>query len=413
MLSRCPQSAGRGWRALDGILARGIRTEQFPVGRTLFDVPIKSARLTPAPGLSSRDQYLGNGATRNLTANAGIVKNDFAIEGCREMLGTRFATRLNAFKFDSSAINADSSAKADALQQLHRASSVPGLTDVDFNYPDHVLEIGPEFAVRVRDLGLAINGLAMRFGANRKFASGAFTCADPEIRREAIDLTKRGIDAARGCGADLMTVWLGEDGFDYGFQADYEQLWNDEVQAIREIALHDPQCRISIEYKPNEPRAFSMLPDLASSLLALAEADCPNLGVTLDFAHMLYAGEHPPASAALAARKSNIFGVHLNDGYGKRDDGLMVGSVNLATTVEFLYQLLNVSYQGVIYFDTFPDAGGLSPARECEMNIIITRQLIEAARELLKSDELDDALSRHDPVASRHQVNRAIARAIN
>ena len=41
------------------------------------------------------------------------------------------------------------------------------------------------------------------------------------MRREAIDLTKRGIDAARAMGADLMTIWLGQDGFDYNFQLDY------------------------------------------------------------------------------------------------------------------------------------------------------------------------------------------------
>ncbi|MCY4463253.1 MAG: sugar phosphate isomerase/epimerase [Albidovulum sp.] len=327
------------------------------------------------------------------------------------MLGNRFATRLNAFKFDSSAVGATSSAKAGAIQQLQRAASVKGLTDVDLNYPDHVLQIGSEFALRAQDLGLKVNGLAMRFGASRKFASGAFTCSDPRIRREAIDQTKRGIDAARECGAGLMTIWLGEDGFDYGFQADYEKIWNDEVQAIREVALHDSECRISIEYKPNEPRAFALLPDLASTLLAIAEADCANLGVTLDFAHMLYGGEHPPASASLAARKSTILGVHLNDGYGKRDDGLMVGSVHLAATVEFMYQLLKIPYDGVIYFDTFPDASGVDPVLECESNIKATGQLISAARELLNSNALDNAMKRQDPVASRQMVHEAIARA--
>ncbi|MDE0534025.1 MAG: sugar phosphate isomerase/epimerase [Albidovulum sp.] len=329
------------------------------------------------------------------------------------MLGTRFATRLNAFKFGSSAVESVISDNAGTLQQLRRVAAVKGLTDVDLNYPDHVFGIGADFAEQVRDLGLSMNGLAMRFGSNRKFASGAFTCADPKIRQEAIDLTKRGIDASRECGADLMTVWLGEDGFDYGFQADYERIWNDEIQAIREIALHDIECRISIEYKPNEPRAFAVLPDLTATLLALAEADCPNLGVTLDFAHMLYGGEHPPATAALAARKSTIFGVHLNDGYGKRDDGLMVGSVHLAATLEFLYQLLKASYQGVIYFDTFPDAGGIDPASECECNIKITKRLIKAASELLTTGELNNAMERQDPVASRHIVNRVISRTFD
>ena len=63
----------------------------------------------------------------------------------------------------------------------------------------------------------------MRYYSNPAFKIGAFTNPDPAVRREAIDLTKRGIDAARAAGANLMTLWLGQDGFDYAFQADYAQ----------------------------------------------------------------------------------------------------------------------------------------------------------------------------------------------
>jgi hypothetical protein len=41
----------------------------------------------------------------------------------------------------------------------------------------------------------------------------------------------------------------------------------------------------------------------------------------------------------LAARHSRILGVHLNDGYGKRDDGLMAGSVHPVQTVELFVEL--------------------------------------------------------------------------
>ena len=57
-----------------------------------------------------------------------------------------------------------------------------------------------------------------------------------------------------------MTIWLGQDGFDYNFQVDYAQVWDLEIDGIREVAAHDPDCLISIEYKPNEPRAYSLLP---------------------------------------------------------------------------------------------------------------------------------------------------------
>ncbi len=92
-------------------------------------------------------------------------------------------------------------------------------------------------------------------------------------------------------GAPLMTLWLGQDGFDYSFQGDYGRMWDDEVSGIREVAEHAPECMISIEYKANEPRSYALLPDAATTLLAIAETGCANTGVTLDFAHVLYADE--------------------------------------------------------------------------------------------------------------------------
>ena len=203
----------------------------------------------------------------------------------------------------------------------------------------------------------------MRYYSNPAFKIGAFTNPDPAVRREAIDLTKRGIDAAREAGSKLMTLWLGQDGFDYAFQADYARLWAEEIDGIREVAEHDPDCLISIEYKPNEPRSYSLMPDCATTLLALREVGLPNLGVTLDFAHVLYADEQPAFAAALIGRYSRLLGVHLNDGYAKRDDGLMVGAVHSIQTIELLRQVYADGFDGPIYFDTFPDLTGLDPVR--------------------------------------------------
>ena len=143
-----------------------------------------------------------------------------------------------------------------------------------------------------------------------------------------------------------MTLWLGQDGFDYAFQADYARLWTDEIDGIREVAEHDPDCLISIEYKPNEPRSYSLMPDCATTLLALKEVGLPNLGVTLDFAHVLYADEQPAFAAALISRYSRMLGVHLNDGYSKRDDGLMVGAVHSIQTIELLRQVYADGFDG-------------------------------------------------------------------
>ncbi|HVJ25675.1 MAG TPA: TIM barrel protein, partial [Burkholderiales bacterium] len=298
--------------------------------------------------------------------------------------------------------------KPSMIQMAERASTVKGLTDLDLNYPDHVGEDAAAVGRRVSDLGLAVNGLAMRYYTNPAYKLGAFTNPDQSVRREAIDLTKRGIDAARAMGSNLMTIWLGQDGFDYNFQVDYAQVWAWEIEGIREVAAHDPDCMISIEYKPNEPRAYSLLPDAATTLLAIQEAGSPNLGVTLDFAHVLYADEQPAFVASLIHHKSRLLGVHLNDGYAKRDDGLMVGAVHLRATLELLRQIRRDGYDGALYFDTFPDLTGLDPVAECEVNIKTVRRLLAVAESLDGDNQLGEAIARQDAVASQAIINAAL-----
>lgn len=324
------------------------------------------------------------------------------------MTSNRYATRLNSFASNAHAYWPELQGKPTPMQMAERAATAKGLTDLDLNYPDHAENDVKAQTRHLADMGLGVNGLAMRYYTNPGFKLGAFTHPDPQVRQEAIDLTKRGIDAARETGSDLMTIWLGQDGFDYSFQADYNRMWADEVEAIREVADHDPACQISIEYKPNEPRAFSLLPDMATTLLAINEAGSPNLGVTLDFAHVLYADEVPAFAAAMINRHSKLLGVHLNDGYGKRDDGLMVASVNTKATLELLVQIKKDGYEGAIYFDTFPDASGLDPVAECEANIATVEGLLRVAARLTADNRLNDAIGHQDAVTSQQIVNAAL-----
>lgn len=314
-----------------------------------------------------------------------------------------FAARLNSFAGRSVGVD-----KPTVLDLARRAASVKGLTHLDFNYPDHLTVSPRVLSKQIEDIGLKINGFAMRYYTNPAFKLGAFTNPDRNVRKEAIELTKRGIDAARETGSDLMTIWLGQDGFDYPFQVDYRRLWDDEVSGIAEVASHDPGCNISIEYKPNEPRSFSVLPDCSTTLLAIDEAGTKNLGVTLDFAHVLYADEQPAFAAAMIANRSKLYGVHLNDGYAKRDDGLMVASVHYIQTLELLLQIERDKYRGVIYFDTFPDASGLNPEYECAQNISITESLLKHVQSIGGDNRLSNVLAQHDAVAAQRLVQSHI-----
>jgi sugar phosphate isomerase/epimerase len=327
------------------------------------------------------------------------------------MLGQRFATRINSFASGATAYWPDLGGKPSLEQMIARAATVDGLTELDLNYPDHVGDDPVAVGGMVRDCGLQVSGLAMRYYTNPAYKLGAFTNPDPVIRREAIDLTRRGIDAARAMGAPMMTLWLGQDGWDYAFQCDYPALWADEISGIAEVAAHDPDCLISLEYKPNEPRAYAVLPDAATTLLAIAEVGLPNLGVTIDFAHSLYADEQPAFAAALVQSRSRLLGLHLNDGYAKRDDGLMVGAVHEQATLELLRAVHRGRFDGAIYFDTFPDASGLDPVAECAANIRTVRRMLEAVTQMEGDNRLTDAQGRQDPITAQEIARQALAGA--
>ena len=325
-------------------------------------------------------------------------------------LQTRFdyATRLNGFKADAARVWPGRN-RITSLDLIERAATVPGLSAVDFNFPDHLEgTTAKDIRAKLDGLGISLNGFAMRYYSDPGFKKGAFAHPDAAMRAKALDLTLRGLDGLAEAGGDLMTLWLGQDGFDYAFQADYLRLWDQVGQALRVIVAHNPAIDISIEYKPNEPRAFSLLPDVGTALLMVSDAGAGNLGVTLDFAHVLYADEMPAYAAALIHRRSRLLGVHLNDGYGKRDDGLIAGSVHVIQTLELLYTLDKLGYGKAIYFDTFPDAVGLDPVAECSANIAAVEGMSRVLDKLRGNEALDRAIAAQDAVASQRILQSAL-----
>jgi len=319
----------------------------------------------------------------------------------------RYAARLNDFKIGAKEYWPGKNAVT-TTDLLARAATA-GLTAADLNYPDHFVDDTPAALTKaLQDNDMALNGMAMRYYTDPGYKLGAFTHPDAAVRRAAIDETRRGLDVLAKMGGNLMTLWMGQDGFDYSFQMDYARAWDATLEAMAEVADHNPDIDIALEYKPNEPRAFALMPDAATTLLALREIDRPNTGVTLDFAHVLYADEMPAFAAALVARHARILGVHLNDGYGKWDNGLMVGAVHPIQTVELLVEFERVGYNGAIYFDTFPDHSGLDPVAEARTNIEVVERLRAIAAGLVGQSDLRAAIARQDAPTAMRLVQAAM-----
>lgn len=311
------------------------------------------------------------------------------------MKNFNYATRLNSFSARPDLY--DWKYEVGNIKDLiDRAEEVEDLDKIALNYPQHIKTKEDLYWIknRLKSSKLKIEALNSRFNT-KEFFLGALTNPNKKIREKAIDLCKEAIDSCRELGGDHFILWLSEDGFDYPFQVDLQQVWEYEIEGIRKIAEYGNDLKVSIEYKPFEPRKVSLLANLGTTIMAIDACDCANLGITIDYCHLLMGNEYPSLSMMLANSIDKLFGVHLNDGYGQADDGLMVGSVTTVQTMEFLYYLIKTNYKGVIYFDTFPIRE--DPVKESQANIIWTEMVSKKLKEF--SPQIEKAQFEHNSIS--------------
>jgi sugar phosphate isomerase/epimerase len=188
-----------------------------------------------------------------------------------------------------------------------------------------------------------------------KWGKGAFSSKDAAVRKEAVSSTKSMMDAAAELGGDLVSLWPGQDGYDYYFQADYmeERSWFEE--GVKECCQHRKDVKVAIEYKPKEPRNRSYPSNVSSTLLMVKEINEENCGVTIDYGHAMVAYENVAESVAMLSKYGNkLFHLHMNDNYGYWDDDMITGSIHTIPYLEFLYWLKVTNYEGWISMDQYP-----------------------------------------------------------
>lgn len=257
-----------------------------------------------------------------------------------------------------------------------------GLGYVDLNYPEHIHDHNPEsMKLLLEKYDLKLNGVALRFRS--QFINGELGNADPRIASEALQLCKEAADYCRSVGGKVVTIWLGFDGFDYSFQINYRKVWDQLVHAFQEVCDYAPDLLISIEYKPYEERSYAFIDSMGVTGMMLNDVNRENIGVTLDYCHMLMKHENPAFAADIFGSQNKLYGIHLNDGYGVHDDGLMIGTSTPFKTLEMLYYFKKHNYDHAIYFDTFPVIE--EAAEECERNI----EMIQYMNQLIDEVGLD------------------------
>lgn len=299
-----------------------------------------------------------------------------------------YAGRMNSFIFKGQNV----------LDAIKAYRETKGMTHLEFNYPEHIA--GYDLEEIKKAMGdLKVNGFAVRW--RNFFLNGDLTNPDEELRQKAITMCKEAADICRELGGSVITLWLENDGFDYPFQMDYEYCFKQVVEAIQEVADYAKDMKISIEYKPYEERNFALIDSTGMTMYLISEVDRENVGCTLDFCHMLMKHDSPSYGLALAASKGKLFGLHMNDGYGFQDSGLIFGSVNFSLCAEFIYYLKRYHYDGVVFFDTFPIRE--NAILEVQANIDAFEQ-ISSMVDKIGVEEIDKIVAKRDGISARNLI---------
>ena len=242
---------------------------------------------------------------------------------------------------------------ADMGEWLDMAKQVEGLDGVELvgNWhvnDDNIFDVGKMFKER----GLEICLLTPDLWTQAKWGKGSLAAPDAKTRRLAIDEIKKVMDWAAELDCPYLNVWLGQDGYDYSFQADFIETWKWMRDGLAESSEHNDKSRILVEYKPKEPRKHCFVDHVGKVLLLLDGLD--KVGVLLDWGHAFQGGENVAESAALLAGAGKLDYLHLNDNYRSWDDDMMVGALHLVEYLELIYWLKRVNYKGWLTLDIFP-----------------------------------------------------------
>jgi xylose isomerase len=249
----------------------------------------------------------------------------------------------------------------DLSERLQIASTIARTDGIEPVYPQDLGHDG-EHVGAVKASGFAVSAVNVNLKGEDIFRAGSFTNPDSGVRRRAIAYIKRGMDLAVELGTDMISVCPLIDGSDHAFHVDHLDQWRWTIDAFGEAAAHRDDVRVSIEYKAYEVRNRIVLPSMGRTLHLCDRVGAKNLGVTMDLGHALIENECAAAELVAAHEAGRLFYVHFNDNDRNADWDMPVGSVNLWDTLEALWYMDRVGYDGWIAYDVFTRAGDAAEA---------------------------------------------------
>ncbi|HAY85843.1 MAG TPA: xylose isomerase [Chloroflexi bacterium] len=212
--------------------------------------------------------------------------------------------------------------------QFHDDDAVPALDTLSAPV---IAEKARAMGKKLQDLGLVAEFVAPRLWEHPMTIDGAFTANDPKARAYAIERSKKAADIGRQMGCDLMVLWLAREGTYLRESKDAARATHYLLEAINLLLDYDPDLRIVVEPKPNEPMDLAYIPTIGHALALGFQTDQPErVGCLVESAHAILAGLDPSDEMAFALAFDKLWSVHLNDQNGlKFDQDRSFGSVDL------------------------------------------------------------------------------------
>jgi xylose isomerase len=241
-------------------------------------------------------------------------------------------------------------------------------------------DTAPAIKSLLDDVGMACANVSMNVWGDGKWGLGSLSNPDAAVRRDAADVIIQGMKTAKVLGCSLVSLWPGQDGFDYPFEANYADRVDWFVEGVQHCADAVRDVRICVEYKPKEPRTHSLVDNAARTMWLLGKVARPNVGVLLDVGHSLYACENVAQSAVLLQREGWLDLLHFNDNYGDWDWDMIPGTLRFWEMLELVFWLREVDYQGWYSIDIISPRG--DPIQAVQQSVTNIRRMVHLMEKL-------------------------------
>ncbi|MCD8096823.1 MAG: TIM barrel protein [Lachnospiraceae bacterium] len=212
--------------------------------------------------------------------------------------------------------------------QFHDDDAVPNINDYT---EEEIKEKARELKKVLDKYGMAAEFVAPRLWMDPHTIDGGYMSTREEDREYAMWRSYRSIDIAKELGCNMVVLWLAREGTLCAEQK--SPVWATKmlIEAINKMLEYDPEIRVCIEPKPNEPIDRSICGTMGHVMaISAATIDPSRVGGNLESAHATLAGLDPAHEIGFALAMGKLMTVYLNDQNGfKYDQDKSFGVENL------------------------------------------------------------------------------------